>query len=267
VEQARARPALAAHSEALQAAWGDVQATLAVLAPLLRSEGERERSRTRAAELELLYGRGTLPLRLPDDLDVTVIRKPAMPVLPSAADGVRAALAAPVASSPLREAARGKRTACILVCDITRPVPNGLLLGPIVRELLEAGVPKAGITVLDTVPTLLSLLPGDIPGLRVIILGGEACPAALAERWCRPGRRIFNSYGPTEATVVATMAEVRPGETVTIGGPIPNYACWVVDDTLGPVAPGAQGWRRSQSAAARSGSRPFTASSTSPGTR
>jgi len=99
-------------------------------------------------DLELLYGRGTLPLRLPDELDVTVIRKPAMPVLPSAADGVRAALAAPVSSSPLREAARGKRTACILVCDITRPVPNGLLLGPIVRELLEAGVPRAGITVL-----------------------------------------------------------------------------------------------------------------------
>ncbi|CAA7628006.1 conserved membrane hypothetical protein [Candidatus Terasakiella magnetica] len=108
-------------------------------------------------------------------------------------------------------------------------------------ETLPDVLTRAGITVLDTVPTLLSLLPRDVPGLRVIILGGEACPSALAERWCRPGRRIFNSYGPTEATVVATMAEVRPGETVTIGGPIPNYACWVVDDTLAPVAPGTQG--------------------------
>ncbi|MBL0276986.1 MAG: nickel-dependent lactate racemase [Anaeromyxobacter sp.] len=101
-----------------------------------------------AMDLELLYGRGALPLHLPDDLEVTVIRKPAMPVLPSAADGVSAALASPVASRPLREAARGKATACILVCDITRPVPNGLLLGPLVRELLEAGVPRQGITVL-----------------------------------------------------------------------------------------------------------------------
>ena len=41
---------------------------------------------------------------------------------------------------------------------------------------------------------------------------------------------IFNSYGPTEATVVATVAEVRSGEAVTIGKPIPNYSCYVVDE-------------------------------------
>lgn len=114
------------------------------------------------------------------------------------------------------------------------------------RTLAEADqLPKvlaeAGITVLDTVPTLLGLLPGDIPGLRVIILGGEACPPALAERWCRPGRRIFNSYGPTETTVVATVAEVEPGKPVTIGRPIPNYVCHVVDDFTQPVAPGITG--------------------------
>ena len=73
-------------------------------------------------------------------------------------------------------------------------------------EILEAN----RVTVLDTVPTLLALLPRDVATLRVIILGGEACPPAIANRWCKPGRRIFNSYGPTEATVVATVAEVRP---------------------------------------------------------
>ena len=99
-------------------------------------------------DLELLYGRGHLTVRLPDDLDVTVIRKPAMPVLPSAEGAVRAALASPVAARPLREEALGKRSACVLICDITRPVPNGLLLGPIVRELLDAGVPREKITVL-----------------------------------------------------------------------------------------------------------------------
>jgi len=100
---------------------------------------------------------------------------------------------------------------------------------------------EAGITVLDTVPTLLSLLARDVPSLRIIILGGEACPAALAERWCRPGRRLFNSYGPTESTVVATVAEIEPGRPVTIGRPIPNYACWIADDALRPVAAGAVG--------------------------
>ena len=108
-------------------------------------------------------------------------------------------------------------------------------------EQLPDVLTQAGITVLDTVPTLLGLLPRDVPGLRVIILGGEACPPAVVDRWSRPGRRIFNSYGPTEATVVATMAEVVPGETVTIGKPIPNYVCWVVDDSLRPVAPGVTG--------------------------
>ncbi|WP_372395453.1 Pls/PosA family non-ribosomal peptide synthetase [Azospirillum sp. HJ39] len=99
----------------------------------------------------------------------------------------------------------------------------------------------AGVTVLDTVPTLLAMLPKDVPSLRVVILGGEACPPAVAARWCRPGRRLFNSYGPTEATVVATVAEVLPDTPVTIGRPIPNYTCYVVDEALNPVPPGTQG--------------------------
>lgn len=98
-----------------------------------------------------------------------------------------------------------------------------------------------GITILDTVPTLLAMLPRDIATLRVIILGGEACPPVIAERWCKPGRHVFNSYGPTETTVVATIAEVKPGEAVTIGKPIPNYTCYVVGDALELVAFGVEG--------------------------
>lgn len=108
-------------------------------------------------------------------------------------------------------------------------------------ERLCAVLNQAGITVLDTVPTLLALLPEDVASLRVIILGGEACPPTMLERWCRPGRRVFNSYGPTEATVVATVAELVPGQPVTIGRPIPNYTCYVVDESLAQVAPGCQG--------------------------
>ncbi|MCW2275522.1 amino acid adenylation domain-containing protein [Rhodoblastus acidophilus] len=104
-------------------------------------------------------------------------------------------------------------------------------------ELME----EIGVTVLDTVPTLLSLLPRDIPSLRVIILGGEACPPAVAARWCKPGRTIFNSYGPTEATVVATMAEVHPDKPVTIGGPIANYTCYVADEANNLLPRGVEG--------------------------
>ena len=104
-------------------------------------------------------------------------------------------------------------------------------------DLLEA----YGVTVLDTVPTLLSLLPRDAATLRIIILGGEACPPGLGSRWCKPGRTIFNSYGPTEATVVATVSEVLPNETVTIGQPIPNYSCYVADEALQLLGPGIEG--------------------------
>lgn len=98
--------------------------------------------------IELNYGKGTLPLELPDDWNVDVIRKPGMPVLGNAADAVAQALSRPVGASPLAAEARGKRSACILICDITRPVPNGLLLPGIIRQLLDAGLDPAHIRVL-----------------------------------------------------------------------------------------------------------------------
>ncbi|HXZ18052.1 MAG TPA: amino acid adenylation domain-containing protein, partial [Roseiarcus sp.] len=100
---------------------------------------------------------------------------------------------------------------------------------------------EAKVTVLDTVPTLLAVLPRDVKTLRTIILGGEACPPSVADRWARVGRTIYNGYGPTEATVVATIAEVWPKEPVTIGKPIPNYSCYVVNDSLEPVPAGVEG--------------------------
>jgi nickel-dependent lactate racemase len=98
--------------------------------------------------VELSYGRGTYPVELRDDWAVTVIRKPAMPVLPDAGAAVDAALATPVGARSLADEARDARSACILICDITRPVPNGLLLPRIVRTLLDAGMAADAICVL-----------------------------------------------------------------------------------------------------------------------
>lgn len=98
--------------------------------------------------VELSFGRGTLPVDLPEGVEATVVRKPAMPVVRDAPSAVRAALAASSTARPLAEEARGARSACILVCDITRPVPNALLLPPIVRTLLDAGLDPARILVL-----------------------------------------------------------------------------------------------------------------------
>ncbi len=98
--------------------------------------------------IELLYGRGVLAVKPPAGCVPTVIHKHAMPVLADPVGEVAKALARPVGMPPLGELARGRRTACILICDITRPVPNGLFLQPLIRQLLDAGVPREGITVL-----------------------------------------------------------------------------------------------------------------------
>ena len=98
--------------------------------------------------VELSYGKGSLALELPDAVNATVIRKPPMPVLSDPIGSVQAALNRPVGSRPLVEEAREARSACILICDITRPVPNGLLLPPLVRALLEGGLSPASIRVL-----------------------------------------------------------------------------------------------------------------------
>lgn len=96
----------------------------------------------------LKYGRTTLPVRLPDDCDVTVVRKGSMPVIRDVANAVDTALAEPIEAPPLTELVRGKRSACILICDVTRPVPNQSFLRPMIQTLLEGGIPASEITVL-----------------------------------------------------------------------------------------------------------------------
>lgn len=96
-------------------------------------------------------------------------------------------------------------------------------------EALPHALVTHHVTVLHAVPTLLALFGSDIPSLRIINLGGEMCPQTLVTRWARPGRQLFNTYGPTEATVSASLAELHSGEAVTIGRPLPNYGLMVID--------------------------------------
>ncbi|MYM39357.1 Pls/PosA family non-ribosomal peptide synthetase [Duganella qianjiadongensis] len=96
-------------------------------------------------------------------------------------------------------------------------------------ETLPRMLAEQQVTVLHAVPTLLALFNQDVPSLRLINLGGEMCPEALVERWSRPGRQMFNTYGPTEATVSASLARLQPGQPVTIGTPLPNYGLLVID--------------------------------------
>jgi nickel-dependent lactate racemase len=98
--------------------------------------------------VEILYGPSELRVPLPAGARATVIRKPTLAKLSDPLGAVRAALAAPVAAVPYADLARGKKSACILICDITRPVPNHLFLRPLIEGLLTAGMPREGVTVL-----------------------------------------------------------------------------------------------------------------------
>ena len=105
------------------------------------------RWRASANVVELLYGKTTLPVRFDADWDVTVVAKPPMPLVRAPQAAIRAALAEPVGCRPLAELARGKRTACVLVCDVTRPVPNGLFLRPVIECLSAAGVGEVTVLI------------------------------------------------------------------------------------------------------------------------
>jgi len=100
---------------------------------------------------------------------------------------------------------------------------------------------EQGATVWHATPSLLAVVEAPLRGIRLINLGGEACPPELVRRWAALDRRLLNTYGPTETTVTATWAELHPGEPVTIGRPLPGYTAWIVDEALHPVQPGEEG--------------------------
>ncbi len=109
--------------------------------------------------------------------------------------------------------------------------------GPVLSELLN----QLQITVLSCVPTLLATAAPSVPTLRLLILGGEACPPDLVAKWWSPNRRMLNTYGPTEATVIATWTECHPAQPVTIGRPLPNYGTCILDELLQPCPAGVPG--------------------------
>lgn len=100
-------------------------------------------------QVTLDYGRTGLRVTLPDDrvIGPLAIRE-AVP-LPNPSEALEAALTNPVGTTPLSELARGKRDACIVICDITRPVPNRLILPPVLRTLETAGIPREKIVILN----------------------------------------------------------------------------------------------------------------------
>ena len=111
-------------------------------------------------------------------------------------------------------------------------------------DRLQRLLARERVTVAELPPALMPLLdPDRLPDLRLVSVGGEAPGGELVERWATPRRRFVNGYGPTEATVAVTLAEVSGRHTAPppIGRPMPNHRAYVLDEDLELVGVGVPG--------------------------
>ncbi|HMR49608.1 MAG TPA: amino acid adenylation domain-containing protein [Arachnia sp.] len=125
---------------------------------------------------------------------------------------------------------------------------HGACLVPAPRALVRSGedlaqwLVRQDITVVSTVPTLAAMWPHEaIENVRLLIFGGEACPPELAARLVEEGREVWNTYGPTEATVVACGCRMDGVSPVSIGLPLDGWDLAVVDGEGNRVAVGETG--------------------------
>src|SRR6201996_2023271 len=126
---------------------------------------------------------------------------------------------------------------------------HGACLVPAPRPVVRTGpelvtwLAQRRVSVVSTVPTLAALWPAGTPrAVRLLVLGGEACPPPLAEWLARDGTEVWNTYGPTEATVVSCAAQLCGGEPVRIGLPLDGWRFAVADPATGqPVSWGEVG--------------------------
>lgn len=124
----------------------------------------------------------------------------------------------------------------------------GACLVPVPRSQVRSGADlgpwlvEQEITVVSTVPTLAALWePEALNEVRLLIFGGEACPPELTQRLVTEGREVWNTYGPTEATVVACASLLTGEEPIRIGLPLNGWELAVVDEAGELVPMGASG--------------------------
>lgn len=98
--------------------------------------------------IKLDYGRTGLEVSLAGLRNVSILDAPLVTPLPNPTASIEVALSEPIGSQSLAELAKGKRTVCILICDITRPVPNEAILTPLLRTLHQSGIQQEDITIL-----------------------------------------------------------------------------------------------------------------------
>ncbi|MGF1626080.1 MAG: nickel-dependent lactate racemase [Alphaproteobacteria bacterium] len=153
--------------------------------------------------IELAFGRGVLPISLPAGARPTVIRKAVLPKLPDNRAAIRNALEHPIDTPPLSTLARQCGSACILICDITRPVPNRLFLRPMIETMVASGIPLGRISVLVAT------------GLHRPNEGAELAEL-VGDPWVLEHVRVENHFARNEADHVDLGATATRGTPVSI---------------------------------------------------
>jgi nickel-dependent lactate racemase len=98
--------------------------------------------------VDFAFGKTGLIVDLPTGFRYRVLAPRSAHPLAEPLAAVEAALDSPIGAAPLEQLARGRHSAAISVCDITRPAPNGLVLPPVLKRLEKAGIPRERITIL-----------------------------------------------------------------------------------------------------------------------
>ncbi len=151
--------------------------------------------------IDISYGKGHLPVHLPREARSTIIRKTALPKIADPRAAIRHVLDQPLGVPSLRTLAQGRRSACILVCDITRPVPNHLFLRPMIEDMIASGIPVQNICVLVAT------------GLHRPNEGSELAEL-IGDPWVLSTVRVENHFARNEAD------QIDLGSTRTRGTPV-----------------------------------------------
>lgn len=134
------------------------------------------------------------------------------------------------------------------IAELCQTLPRGVALVLPPQDVMTPGgeltraLTDLRVTVATLPPSLLAVLPGSLPSVRVLVSAGEACTAEVVRRWA-PGRTFVNAYGPTEVTVCATAGPCNADADTPppIGRPLENVTVHVLDARLRPVPVGVSG--------------------------
>jgi nickel-dependent lactate racemase len=163
----------------------------------------------------LAFGKTGISIELPSGFTYHILERRSAGSLPDPAAAIELALDSPIDSPPLRDLARGRGSAAIAVCDITRPAPNPQILPAVLLRLEEAGIPRDRITILIATGLHRPATPAEII---------EICGEATAARYTvvnhdarAPGQQRFLGYTSLGTPAYVDERFVSAGMRITLG--------------------------------------------------